>query len=128
MFCSVPVKYIDVDALQPDGRYTIRNAAKTIYNDLPDHEAALWESRIILQSYNVQHTKLSREAYGYITSTYLICDEDQAVPPQYQEMFAHRAKAQIYHCNAGHSPHLSQPDALVQRIVETVEEVSAPAP
>lgn len=111
--------------LQPNGRFTMLNAGKTIYNDLPEPEAALWESRIILQSYKVQLTKLTREAYRYVPSTYLICDNDQAAPPQFQQNFAELANSKIEHCSSGHSPHLSQPAMLVNKIVKMIETVTA---
>lgn len=81
-----------------------------------------------MQSYNVQLTEITNEAYRYVPSTYLICDNDQAVPPQFQEMFAKRANALVEHCDSGHSPHLSQPDKLVKEIVATIESVIATVP
>ena len=65
----------------------------------------------------MQTTKLTRAAWRYIPSTYLVCENDQACPPQYQEMFAANAKAQVERCSAGHSPMLSQTDMLVGKIV-----------
>ncbi|KAE8149090.1 Alpha/beta hydrolase fold-1 [Aspergillus avenaceus] len=107
-----------------DGRFRIKNGAKTLYNDLPDSEAALWESRLIPQSYLVQTTPTTRAAYEYIPSTYLICEGDQAAPAQFQEGFANLAKAEIDRCSAGHSPMLSQPDMLVGKIAAVVDKVS----
>lgn len=99
----------------------MKNGAQLIYNDIPESEASLWESRMILQSYAVQTTKLTRSAYNYISSTYLICENDQAAPPQYQEMFAGMAKSHVERCSAGHSPMLSQTVMLVGKIVEAAE-------
>ncbi|KAI9037129.1 alpha/beta hydrolase [Aspergillus affinis] len=109
----------------PDGRFRILNGAKTLYNDLPEVEAELWESRLIPQSYAVQTTAVTRAACEYIPSTYLVCENDAAVPAQFQEMFAGMAKAQeIQRCSAGHSPMLSQTRMLVDRIVGVVNKVS----
>ncbi|KAL2843239.1 hypothetical protein BJX68DRAFT_270248 [Aspergillus pseudodeflectus] len=47
-----------------DGRFTIKNGARTFYSDLSDAEAKLWESRLIPQSYKVQTTPVTRAAYG----------------------------------------------------------------
>ncbi|KAI4157802.1 MAG: hypothetical protein LQ342_007997 [Letrouitia transgressa] len=102
--------------VKPDGRFTIRNGAQTLYNDLSPSEAAEWEQKLIPQAYNVQTTQITRAAWRYIPSTYLICESDQAAPPQYQEMFANNAKAHIERCSAGHSPQLSQVDMLVRKI------------
>jgi hypothetical protein len=129
--------------VQGDGHFKIRSPSKTIYSDLPDAEAKRLEGETIWQSYNVLLTELTNEAYRYVPSTYLICDSDQAVPTQYQQMFADRvlnqenegredsegdasqkpeSKAQrstrvfIDHINAGHSPQLSQTNTLVTKI------------
>ncbi|KAK1140307.1 hypothetical protein N8T08_010510 [Aspergillus melleus] len=54
----------------PDGCFRILNGAKTLYNDLPEAKAELWEWRLIPQSYAVQMTAVTRAAY--IPSTYLM--------------------------------------------------------
>ena len=107
---------------QSDGRFGILNGETKLFNDLSPAEASLWASRLIVQSYQVQTTKLTHAAWKYIPSTYLICDNDRAVLPQYQEMFAAKANAQIMHCSSGHSPHLSQPEMLAQKIHEISKE------
>jgi pimeloyl-ACP methyl ester carboxylesterase len=105
---------------QEDGRFTIKNGARTLYSDLSDAEAKLWEPRLIPQSYKVQTTPATRAAYEYLPSTYLICENDKAVPLQFQRMFAAMANAQVESCDAGHSPMLSQPGMLVARIAGVV--------
>ncbi|CAD6591815.1 MAG: hypothetical protein ASARMPREDX12_005423 [Alectoria sarmentosa] len=104
--------------VKPDGRFYILHGDQTLYSDLPPSEASLWASMLIAQSYRVQTTKLTRAAWRYIPSTYLICENDHAVPPQYQEVLAASAEARVERCSSGHSPHLSQPEMLVQKIHE----------
>jgi pimeloyl-ACP methyl ester carboxylesterase len=77
---------------------------------------------MIAESYAVQKTEITRVAWKYVSSTYLLCENDKAVPPQYQESFAVLAGSKTVRCDAGHSPMLSQPDALVKHIVDAVEE------
>ncbi|KAJ5274030.1 hypothetical protein N7478_009155 [Penicillium angulare] len=107
--------------VKSDGRFCIKNGAPTLYNDLPDDQARLWESRLIPQSYKVQTTLVENTAYEEIPSTYLICENDKAAPPQYQEMFAKISRSETQHCQAGHSPMLSQPEMLVERISSIAE-------
>ncbi|KAL8722845.1 MAG: hypothetical protein Q9225_000732 [Loekoesia sp. 1 TL-2023] len=102
--------------VKPDGRFYLLHGEEKLYNDLPPSEASLWASRLIPQSHKVQETQLTRAAWRYVPCTYLICDNDQAVPPQYQDMFAQSAGATVERCSSGHSPHLSQPQMLVQMI------------
>ncbi|RAL00933.1 alpha/beta hydrolase [Aspergillus ibericus CBS 121593] len=111
--------------IQPDGRSWIKNGARTLYNDLPAEEAALWESRLIPQSHLVQTTCVTRAAYEYLPSTYLVCENDQVLAPQHQEMFAALVQAEVVRCSAGHSPMLSQPAMLVERIAAVADRVSA---
>ncbi|KAE8332765.1 Alpha/beta hydrolase fold-1 [Aspergillus sergii] len=113
------------DIWRTDGRFFIRNGASTLYSDLPEAEAKLWESWLIPQSYRVQTTPVTRAAYEYIPSNYLICENDRAVPRQFQRVFAGKAKAQVESCNIGHSPMLSQPGMLAQKIITAVEKAAA---
>ncbi|RDH30325.1 Alpha/beta hydrolase fold-1 [Aspergillus welwitschiae] len=108
-----------------DGRFRITNGAEILYSDLPDAEAALWESRLIPQSHLVQTTPTTRAAYEYLPSTYLICEGDQAAPVAFQGGFAKLARAEIDRCSAGHSPMLSQPEMLVGKIAAVVEKAVA---
>ncbi|TGO38450.1 hypothetical protein BHYA_0075g00220 [Botrytis hyacinthi] len=107
--------------IRPDGRFGILNGASILYNDLSDSDAKYWESQLGLQSYNVQKTKLTRAAYTYLPSTYPICENDQAAPSKYQEMFASTAGTQIDRCNVGHSAMLSQTALLAEKISTAAE-------
>lgn len=44
-------------------------------------------------------------------STYVVCDDDQAIPPPAQEMLAQRSGT-VHHLPSGHSPFLSHPTEL----------------
>jgi pimeloyl-ACP methyl ester carboxylesterase len=76
---------------------------------------------MIPQSHAVQKTEITRAAFKYIPSTYLLCENDQAAPPQFQEMFAKLAGSNLLKCDTGHSPMLSHPDMLVKYIVYAAE-------
>lgn len=98
---------------------SLLGAEQKLYNDLPSPEASLWASRTLPSSHAVQTTKLTRAAWRYIPSTYLVCENDQAVPPQFQEAFAATAQAHVERCGSGHSPMLSHTEMLAQRIHNT---------
>ncbi|KAI0444935.1 alpha/beta-hydrolase [Xylaria telfairii] len=98
--------------VRPDGRFRIKNAAEIIYSDLPAEEAGYWESRIVDQSYAVQTTKLTREAYRYCPSTYVVCENDRGPPPGVQEIFGRAASSEIVKIGSGHSPMLSRTEEL----------------
>jgi hypothetical protein len=107
---------------QDDGRFFLKRGASLLYNDLPDDEAKAWESRLIPQSYAVQTSNINLTAYKYIPSTYVICEKDMAAPTEYQEMFAKVSAAKMLKLASGHMPMLSQLDALVDMITETVRD------
>ncbi|KAI8634386.1 alpha/beta-hydrolase [Xylariaceae sp. FL1651] len=102
--------------VQPDGRYRMKNAAKVLYSDLPTEEADYWASKIIDQSYAVQTTKLTQAAYRHTPSTYVVCSNDQALPPQFQEMFSKTANSEIIRIDSDHSPMLSKTGELANLI------------
>ena len=98
-------------------------AASILYNDLPTQEASLWASRLIPQSYAVQKTMTTRAAWRFIPSTYLVCENDQAVPADFQRMFAKMINAAVVNSTSGHSPMLSQPEMLAAKIVEAMRSI-----
>jgi hypothetical protein len=67
-------------------------------------------------------TVLDHDPYTEVPCAFLICENDLALPFAYQEMMAAmQAKREetsltVYRCNAGHSPHLTWTDGLVERI------------
>ena len=96
--------------IRPGGRFRTKAAEPKMYSDLPAEEAQYWSDKIIDQSYAVQTTELTRAAYKYIPSTYVVTENDETVPTQSQEMFAGAADADILRIAAGHSPLLSKAD------------------
>lgn len=107
--------------VKPDGRFTMKDTASTIYHDLPPDEAKYWASKVIDQSYAVQTTSIARTAYKYIPSTYVVADDDHACPLQYQEMFAAAIGAEVNRIHSGHSPQLSKPEELADLVVAAAE-------
>ena len=100
----------------------MKNAREMLYNDLAPTEAEYYASIITLQSYKVQETKLTRAAYKYSSSTYLITEDDRACPPAYQEGFAQQANSRIERCQTGHSPMLVAPGMLADKIASAAQQ------
>jgi pimeloyl-ACP methyl ester carboxylesterase len=109
----------DSSEVKLDGRFRIKDAARRLYHNLPPKEAEYWASKIIDQSYAVKTTKLSQSPYHHVPSTYVVCENDQAVPAQLQEMFGKSANANMIGIKSGHSPMLSHTDELVGLISAT---------
>ncbi|KAF3761066.1 alpha/beta-hydrolase [Cryphonectria parasitica EP155] len=106
-----------------DGRIRMLDPRALIYNDLPPEEAASLVDRMTVQSAGVLDTVLTRCAYSYVPSTYVVCTADPALPPPVQERFAQAAGSEVKNIAAGHSPMLSKPEQLANIIVEISEGV-----
>lgn len=66
-------------------------------------------------------------AGGVVPITYLICENDNAIPVFIQEKFAKNLGegCEIVRCDAGHCPFLSQADKVVELVVGLAEEYGA---
>ena len=60
-------------------------------------------------------------------SWYLIGDQDQIIPPAAQELFSGRAGSTVSHVDAGHLALVSQPDAVVDVILQAVASMGSEA-
>ncbi|KAI0848734.1 hypothetical protein F5Y00DRAFT_237492 [Daldinia vernicosa] len=107
--------------IRPGGRLRVKNPAQALYSDLPTEEAEYWTSKIIDQSYAAQTTELIRAAYRYISSTYVVCENDQGPPPRYQEMWGKNAGSVMLRINSGHSPMLNKTDELADMIAKAAQ-------
>ena len=65
-------------------------------------------------------------AWKTVPSWYLLCTEDEAIPPATQRFMAERASARIREVAASHASMVSQPEAATQLILEAAE-AAAPA-
>jgi pimeloyl-ACP methyl ester carboxylesterase len=65
-------------------------------------------------------------AWKTVPSWYLLCTEDQTIPPGIQRFMAERAHARVTEVAASHASMVSQPEAATQLILEAAE-AAAPA-
>ncbi|UGS37104.1 alpha/beta hydrolase [Capillimicrobium parvum] len=85
------------------------------YNDMDAGAAETAAAALQLQRFDAIAQELRAAAWRQTPSTYVICDQDNAIPVPAQEMLSQRAGT-IHRLDAGHSPMLSQPDAVVEII------------
>ncbi|KAL3443001.1 Alpha/beta hydrolase fold-1 [Aspergillus insuetus] len=102
----------------------LQPAAKPIfYSGLPQEEMdAEWE-RLPLKQTRKSFTDFPQHIESEIQcrKTYILCEEDQGVPPAFQEHMAGLGGYEVVRVKSGHSPFLSIPGEIV-RIVEGVVE------
>jgi pimeloyl-ACP methyl ester carboxylesterase len=85
------------------------------FNDLDAATAANAVSQLGYQSYSSMRQPLTETAWRTIPNTYIICEDDNALPVFAQEMMAERANY-VERLNTSHSPFISQPGAVAELI------------
>ncbi|MEV1078738.1 alpha/beta hydrolase [Streptomyces sp. NPDC050211] len=81
------------------------------HGDVARPEAEEAAGRLVPQSAKSFGDALTRAGWHTIPSTYIVCEDDLALPAQRQEVLAARAGA-VHRIASGHSPFLSQPVEL----------------
>ncbi|KAI7239179.1 hypothetical protein KC330_g2085 [Hortaea werneckii] len=90
---------------------------KILYNDCPPHVVEEQKKHIRLMPPTVlSDHKAKYAAWKHIPSTYLVCEQDNAVPLPAQEALISQPGAQfrVERCSASHSPFLSMPDLTAE--------------
>lgn len=75
-------------------------------------------------SFDTWNTAATYAAWRHVPSTYVVCEEDKALLPQYQEFILQltEGRFEVVRCKASHSPFLSQPEWLAKAARKTVGE------
>ena len=99
------------------GTHLAQDTERSLYGDCPPDVASAAAERLTPQSVAAIATPQTVAAWQELPSTYVICDQDQAVPPPAQDAMASRS-ATVERLPSSHSPFLSRPDdvaAIVRR-------------
>ena len=89
----------------------VHTPAEVFYNDVSPELTARSVPRVSAHSLAAFEQPLTNAGWKAVPSTYVICEQDHAIPPFAQEAMAQRA-GEVIRMNTGHSPFLSQPQAL----------------
>jgi pimeloyl-ACP methyl ester carboxylesterase len=81
------------------------------YADVPAAEADRALARLGTQSARSFNDELTRPAWKSMPTAYVVCEQDQVLPPDFQERMAARAST-VHRMPTGHSPFLSRPAEL----------------
>ena len=91
----------------------VHNPAEIFYNDVSPELTERSVARVSAHSLAAFGQPLTNAGWKAVPSTYVICEQDQAIPPFAQEAMAQRA-GEVLRMDTGHSPFLSQPEALAR--------------
>jgi pimeloyl-ACP methyl ester carboxylesterase len=83
------------------------------YSDVPGDQASLAMSELVPHNHRSFAETVTRAGWREVPSTYVVCTEDQSLPPELQERFARRAGT-VERLACGHSPFLSMPADLAR--------------
>ena len=90
----------------------VKTPAAIFYNDVSPELTARSVARVSAHSLAAFEQPLTNAGWKVVPSTYVICEQDQAIPPSAQEAMAQRA-GEVLRMDTWHSPFPSQPEALV---------------
>jgi hypothetical protein len=108
---------------------TIKDAEQFLFNDVDKVSAHKWSTTLTASA--VMPVKLTNDAYTALPCAYLVLENDQTLPKDYQEgmVVLQNQKGTspftMYYCPSGHSPHLSWTDGLVKKIEEFTGKVTS---
>ncbi|WP_394840761.1 alpha/beta hydrolase [Pendulispora brunnea] len=88
---------------------------RALYNDCTPEQTMQAMKQLQPQALATFEQPLRRASWRDIPSTYIVCDRDEAIPPEIQKAMAAQA-SRVEHLDAGHSPFLSRPRELSELI------------
>jgi pimeloyl-ACP methyl ester carboxylesterase len=104
---------------QEAGSHIAERSEEVLYGDCPPDVAASAAARLSRQSVAAIAAPQTAAAWQSLPSTYLVCEQDRAVPPPAQEAMAARAGT-VERVPASHSPFLSRPDDVAGLVLRTL--------
>lgn len=104
------------------------NAEKFFFNDLDEPTAKKWASSLTASP--ISTSKITNNAYAAVPCAYLVLDGDLALDKTYQEAMItaqeeKTGKFTVYHCPAGHSPHLSWTSGVVETVQDFASKITS---
>lgn len=104
------------------GKMDCQSPRELLFNDLPDKEAREQITMLSFQPSTGWNGRIQYAGWEEIPSAYMICTKDAAIPLAFQEQMAAMAHCSpIEKCDAGHCPHVSQPDAVAAFLINVAE-------
>ncbi|KAL7782517.1 Alpha/beta hydrolase fold-1 [Trichoderma ceciliae] len=102
-------------------KMTVDRPENIFYNDLPESHRNIYVSKLTHQAKPSFYTPLTYPAYREVSVSYLLCEQDNAIPLVAQQGMAGIGGRGVtsYYCSASHSPMLSMPGKVVEVILAT---------
>ncbi|PYI13372.1 alpha/beta-hydrolase [Aspergillus violaceofuscus CBS 115571] len=106
---------------------TVREPAQVLFHDVPD--GGSWAQSLRPHAYVTHTTPATSAAYLHIPCSYLLCEEDRAIPLFVQEMMVESARAkgaqfEIEKVKTAHTPWLANPDMVAAYLRRQAGEIA----
>ncbi len=101
------------------GSHLAQRTEEVLYGDCTPEQAAFAAGLLRPQSVAAIATPQTAAAWHDVPSTYVICEQDRAVPPPAQEAMAARAGT-VHRLPASHSPFFSRPDEVTRIVLDAL--------
>ncbi len=107
--------------------HVVEESAKLTFSDLPYEEAKEWVRRMPYHSALSFEGKLQYPGYNKIPVSFICCDNDVILPPEFQRSVIEGLereigkKVDVHHLNTGHCPNASAPRELATIVVKAIE-------
>jgi hypothetical protein len=116
-----PEKVPDFIEVKEDGMCLMRDPAARFYNDIPEEEQKKWVDELVWCPATTQLARITQASYLNHPSSYLFCEDDQAMPLAIQQKMVDESEKvgavwKKDSCNASHSPFLSNPEHIINSV------------
>jgi pimeloyl-ACP methyl ester carboxylesterase len=98
----------------------VGQSVPSFYADCDPALASWATGQLRLQSQRVFGHPITQAAWRTVASTYVLLTQDQALPPDFQRMFAAQAD-DVREFASSHSPFLSRPDDLAELLISIAQ-------
>ncbi|KAF9892328.1 hypothetical protein FE257_002105 [Aspergillus nanangensis] len=103
-----------------NGTVTTTDPVGLFFHDVPD--GALWAEKLRPHAYVTKHTPATAQAYLHIPSSYLLCEDDRAIPLFVQELMVEKARVkgavvETDRIATAHTPWLVRPDEVADFVM-----------
>ncbi|KAJ5639525.1 uncharacterized protein N7484_007387 [Penicillium longicatenatum] len=110
--------------MKVEGDYVLADGAGAVgWQDLPLEKQEKWNALSLHTSRAVFSGESTYEPWRDIPCAYIICEQDHALPPSFQELFASKmgGPENTYRLPSSHSPFLSMPERLADLLHQVVK-------
>ena len=91
-----------------------------LFNDLDAASAENWTKKLSPQPSEGWDQTVTYGGWKDVPSVYLVCENDQVLPPPLQLQMAELAGSKVEQCGAGHIPFLSMPEKVVEVVRDAI--------